>query len=296
MDTARNEPVKAALWMLGAITSFMLMAIAGRALSATHDTFEIMFFRSVIGFGLVLALGAGFGRLGEVSTRHLGIHALRNLCHFTGQNLWFFALPLIPLAQLFALEFTTPLWVTLLAPLILGERLTRTRLLAAGLGFTGVLVVAQPDVSGLSIGVLTAALSALGFAGSALFTKRLTRSETILCILFWLTLMQAVFGLVATLHDGTVTWPTAQTLPWLTVVAICGLVAHFCLTTALSVAPAVIVMPFDFLRLPLIGIVGFFLYGEAVGIALILGAGLIIGANAINLWVERPKKASDAAL
>lgn len=296
MSPPRNEPIKAALWMLGAISSFMLMAIAGRALAATHDTFEIMFFRSVIGFCLVLSIGAALGRLSEITTRHLGIHAIRNLCHFTGQNLWFFALPLIPLAQLFALEFTTPLWVTILAPLILGERLTRTRALAAALGFSGVLIVAQPDVSGLNIGVLTAALSALGFAGSALFTKRLTRSETILCILFWLTLMQAGFGLVATLHDGVITWPTAQTLPWLTVVAICGLVAHFCLTTALSIAPAVIVMPFDFLRLPLIGIVGFLLYGESVGLALILGAGLIIGANAINIWVERPKKGSDAAL
>ncbi|WP_424970063.1 DMT family transporter [Dinoroseobacter sp. S76] len=296
MSPPRNEPVKAALWMLGAISSFMLMAIAGRALAATHDTFEIMFFRSVIGFCFVLSIGAALGRLSEVTTRHLGIHAIRNLCHFTGQNLWFFALPLIPLAQLFALEFTTPLWVTLLAPLILGERLTKSRVLAASLGFTGVLIVAQPDVAGLNIGVLTAALSALGFAGSALFTKRLTRSETILCILFWLTLIQAGFGLIATLHDGAITWPRAETLPWLTVVAICGLVAHFCLTTALSIAPAVIVMPFDFLRLPLIGIVGFLLYGESVGLALILGAGLIIGANAINIWVERPKKPSDAAL
>lgn len=294
--TQRNEPVKAALWMIGAILSFMLMAISGRALSATHDTFEIMFFRSVIGFCLVMLVAGAFGRLHEVSRRSLGLHGIRNLCHFTGQNLWFFALPLIPLAQLFALEFTTPLWVTLLAPLILGERLTRSRMLAASIGFIGVLMVAQPDVTGISIGVACAALSALGFAGSAMFTKKLTRTETTVCILFWLTLMQSGFGFVAVFFDGQVTWPSLETLPWLCLVALCGLVAHFCLTTALGLAPAVIVMPFDFLRLPLIGIVGFLLYNEAVGLGLILGATLIIGANAINIWVERPKQRPDAAL
>lgn len=294
--TQRNEPVKAALWMIGAILSFMLMAISGRALSATHDTFEIMFFRSVIGFCLVLVVAGAFGRLHEVSRRNLGLHGIRNLCHFTGQNLWFFALPLIPLAQLFALEFTTPLWVTLLAPLILGERLTRSRMLAATLGFVGVLLVAQPDVAGISLGVACAALSALGFAGSAMFTKKLTRTETTVCILFWLTLMQSGFGFVAVFFDGEVTWPSLETLPWLCLVALCGLVAHFCLTTALGLAPAVIVMPFDFLRLPLIGIVGFLLYNEAVGLGLVLGATLIIGANAINIWVERPKQRPDAAL
>lgn len=294
--TPRNEPVKAALWMTGAIGSFILMAVSGRALSTTHDTFEIMFFRSLIGICLVLVIAGAFGRLGEVTTRSLGLHGIRNLCHFTGQNLWFFALPLIPLAQLFALEFTTPLWVTLLAPLILGERLTRSRMLAAAIGFSGVLIVAQPDVTGISLGVICAALSALGFAGSAMFTKKLTRTETTVCILFWLTVMQSGFGLVAVFHDGQVTWPSLTTLPWLCLVTLCGLVAHFCLTTALSIAPAVIVMPFDFLRLPLIGIVGFMFYNEALGLGLILGAALIIGANAINIWVERPKPRPDAAL
>lgn len=287
--TAGNEPLKAALWMLGAISAFMMMAVAGRMVSAAHDTFEIMFYRSVIGFVLVIVVAGAFGRLGEVTSRHLGLHGARNLCHFTGQNLWFYALPLIPLAQLFALEFTTPLWVTLLSPLILGERLTRTRALAALIGFVGVLAVAQPNLDGISIGVMTAALSALGFAGSVMFTKRLTRSETTVCILFWLTLMQSVFGLVAATYDGQITPPSVATLPWLAVVALCGLVAHFCLTTALRYAPAVIVMPFDFLRLPLIGIVGFLLYGEAVGFGLVLGAALIIGANSINIWSERPK-------
>lgn len=289
MTPARNEPVKAALWMLGAISAFTLMAIAGRAVSSTHDTFEIMFYRSVIGLVLVVGIAGAFGRLGEVTTRNLGLHGIRNLCHFTGQNLWFYALPLIPLAQLFALEFTTPLWVTLLSPLILGERLTRVRALAAVIGFVGVLAVAQPSLDGISIGVMTAALSALGFAGSALFTKRLTRTETTVCILFWLTAMQSVFGLIATIHDGQITLPDANSLPWLGIVAVCGLVAHFCLTTALGFAPAVIVMPFDFLRLPLIGVVGYLLYGEAVGLGLVVGAALIIGANSLNIYNERPK-------
>ena len=71
----------------------------------------------------------------------MGFHVVRNLFHFTGQNLWFFALTVIPLAQVFALEFTTPLWILILSPLILGERLTRKKISVGLIGFGGALLV-----------------------------------------------------------------------------------------------------------------------------------------------------------
>lgn len=104
--------------------SFTAMAVAGRAIAGQHDTFEIMLWRSVVGFLLVLAVAGAAGRLGEIQTARLGQHGLRNIVHFSGQNLWFWSLTQIPLAQLFALEFTSPIWVLLLSPLVLGERLT----------------------------------------------------------------------------------------------------------------------------------------------------------------------------
>jgi len=278
--------LRAGLWMSGAIVSFCAMAVAGRSLASELDTFEMMLYRSLIGIVLVLAVGGLLGRLGEVTTRNLGLHLVRNAFHFTGQNLWFFSLTFIPLAQVFALEFTSPLWVTLLAPLILGERLTRTRAIAAALGFAGILIVARPGFTEVNIGVIAAAASAIGFAGNILFTKRLTRSATITCILFWLTVMQAAMGLVTAGWDGDIAWPSAAAWPWLAVIGCAGLLAHLCLTNALAVAPAAVVVPFDFIRLPVIAVIGMALYGEALDIFVFLGAAVIFAANYLNIWTE----------
>lgn len=281
-----SPTVRAALWMLGAIFSFTLMAVAGREVSDVHDTFEIMFFRSLVGIAIVVGLARYFGKMSEVSTDRLGLHLIRNVCHFTGQNLWFFALTAIPLAQLFALEFTSPLWVLLLAPLFLGERLTAVKLACAALGFLGVLIAVRPEVSNINVGMIAGAISAIGFAGSAIFTRLLTRHESITSILFWLTVMQAVFGLVCAGYDLDITLPTAATAPWIFAIGCAGLLAHFCLTTALSLAPAGIVMPIDFARLPIIAILGFALYAEPIEATVLIGGALIVLANAINLRTE----------
>ena len=278
--------LRAGLWMSGAIVSFCAMAVAGRSLAVELDTFEMMLYRSLIGIVLVLSVGRALGRLGEISTRSLGLHAVRNLFHFTGQNLWFFSLTFIPLAQVFALEFTSPLWVTLLAPLVLGERLTRTRTIAAALGFVGILIVARPGFTEMNVGVLAAAASAVCFAGNILFTKRLTRTATITGILFWLTVMQAGLGFLTAGWDGDIAWPSAAAWPWIAVIGCAGLLAHLCLTNALKVAPATVVVPFDFIRLPVIAIIGMALYGEALDLFVFIGAVVIFAANYLNIWTE----------
>ncbi|CUH83130.1 DMT family transporter [Thalassovita mediterranea] len=281
-----NTTVQAALWMSGAIVSFSSMAVAGRAISLELDTFEIMLFRSIVGFMVVLAVAGATGHLHEVSRRNLGLHALRNLCHFTGQNLWFFALTAIPLAQVFALEFTSPLWAILLSALLLGERITKARALAGVLGFIGILIVARPSADTLSVGQIAAAVAAIGFAGSAVFTRLLTRSETITCVLFYLTAMQAVMGLIAAGYDGDIALPSLSATPWLVLIALAGLLAHFCMTTALKLAPASVVMPVDFLRLPLIAVLGLLVYGEALDLWVLVGAVIIFTANSINIRAE----------
>lgn len=274
---------RAALWMIGAIVSFSSMAVAGREVSFALDTFEIMFFRSLIGIVIVVAVAGIAGTLREVSADRFGLHAARNLAHFTGQNLWFYAVTVAPLAQVFALEFTTPIWAILLAPLVLGERITRVGALAAMLGFAGVLIVARPFGEAIGPGVTTAALAAVGFGLTAVLTRKLTRMASITCILFWLTVMQAVFGAVAAGFDGDVALPDADTAPWLVLIGCAGLLAHFCLTKALSLAPAAIVMPIDFARLPLIAIVGALLYSEGIDGLVLLGGAVIFGANWVNL-------------
>jgi drug/metabolite transporter (DMT)-like permease len=286
MTDAAPQPLKAALWMTGAIASFTSMAVAGREVSVELDTFETMMYRSFFGFFIVVIVLLALGRLGEINTDRLHLHGIRNLCHFTGQNLWFYAVAIIPFAQLFALEFTTPVWVALLAPLVLKEALTRTRLFAALLGFVGVLVVVRPGMTDVNAGVIAAAASAIGFAGSIMFTKLLTRTATVGCILFWLTVMQSVFGIVAAGWDGDIALPSSATLPFVLLIGAAGLLAHLCLTNALRVAPATVVVPMDFLRLPLIAVIGMMFYGEALDTYVFFGAGLIFAAVYVNLWAE----------
>jgi drug/metabolite transporter (DMT)-like permease len=168
----------------------------------------------------------------------------------------------------------------------LGERLTRARLLAAALGFAGVLIVARPEFGRIEPGVLAAAGCAVFFAASMLLTKRLTRAEDIVSILFWLTVMQAAFGLLLSFRHGAITLPDAATLPWLALIGVAGLLAHLCLTMALSLAPASFVGPVDFARLPVIALVGAAFYAEPVGWSLALGAGLIVLANWLSLRAE----------
>ncbi|MDP4993004.1 MAG: DMT family transporter, partial [Marivita lacus] len=263
--------------------------IAGREASVELDTFELMTYRSMIGLVLVVSIAGVAGTLGQIRTDRMPTHILRNIAHFTGQNLWFWAVAVIPLAQVFALEFTSPLWVMLLAPFVLGERLTKTQVIAAVIGFVGILIVTRPSPETFHIGLVTAALAAIGFAGSAVFTRKLTRTETITCILFYLTVMQALMGIAFAGFDGDIALPTAANVPWVVVIAVAGLVAHFCLTTALSLAPATIVMPIDFARLPVIAIVGMLIYAEALDPFVLLGAVLIFGANYFNIWSSTRK-------
>lgn len=269
--------------MAGAITSFSLLAVAGRAVSPALDTFEIMLFRSGIGVAIVTSALAAAGRLGEARPRLLPLHFVRNLLHFSGQNLWFYALTLLPLAQVFALEFTSPLWVILLAPLVLGERLTARGLLAGLIGFAGVLVVARPEFGNLHPGLIAGALCAVCFALTSMLTKRLTRTQPVAAILFWLNVMQFAFSAVIVGWDGEVPVPTVPQIPWLLLIGITGFAAHWCLTSALDSAPASVVTPLDFARLPVIAVVGWAAYGEPLDPLVFLGAALILGGNLLTL-------------
>lgn len=287
MSTGAPRPLLAFAWMLGAVASFSAMAVAGREIQVEMNTFELMLYRSAIGFAVVaLIVGRGPRGFARIRTAHPALHVKRNLFHYAGQNLWFFAVASIPLGQLVALEFTNPLWVALLAPLMLGETLTRAKLVAAGVGFLGVLIVAQPGVSPLELGHAAALAAAVGFAMNTLFTKQIMRFDDVLCVLFWMTLSQTAFSLVFVLPGG-IPWPSAATAPWIVVVGLTGLSAHYSLTSALGHAPASVVAPMEFIRLPVIALVGMWVYGEPLRAAVFLGAAVIVAGNLLNLRASR---------
>jgi drug/metabolite transporter (DMT)-like permease len=284
-----STTIQAAIWMTGTIVSFSAMAVSGREISFELDTFEIMLYRSIIGLIIVLLLAKLFKTHREISTQNLSLHFYRNLSHFTGQNLWFYALTLIPFAQLFAFEFSVPLWVMLAAPFLLGERLTNIRIISILVGFIGILIVTRPWLAGLAPGIIPAALCAIGFACSVIFTKQLTQKVSITCILFWLTSMQLLMAVICAGYDGDISLPSSSNFIWIIIIGIGGLLAHFCITKALQLAPATVVTPIDFCRLPVIAAIGYVFYNEALDIFIIGGAIIIFIANYINIWSETKK-------
>ena len=278
--------LQAGLWMLGAVSSFTAMALAGREMSSELDTFEIMMYRSIIGVFIVLVIGGISGTLVTISKQRFGLHLIRNICHFTGQNLWFYALTVIPFSQVFAFEFSSPIWVALMAPFFLGERLSKIRLITVCLGFLGILVVAQPGNITLGPGVIAAALCAVVFAGTFIATKLLAQNQSTTCILFWLTTMQLVLGVLCSFYDAEVTLPSLAMVPLIVLVGSAGLFGHYCITTALKLAPIMLVAPIDFLRLPIIAIIGASFYNEAIDLWIIIGALIIFSANYLNIRAE----------
>ena len=275
--------------MVGSIVSFTCIAIAGRAVSDTLDTFEIMTFRSLIGLIIVAILLTFTRSWKDINTARLKDHIIRNAAHFTGQNLWFYAIAVAPLAQVFALEFTMPIWVILFSSLFLGEKLTRLRGLCAAIGFVGILIVARPSAESVNAGVLTAAGAAIFFALTYILTKKLTKTQPISAIIFWLTLIQLVFGLLSAGHDGDVTLPGQQELPFVSIIAVAGLAAHYCIAKALTIASASVMAPVEFARLPVIAVVGVMLFNEPLDVWVIVGATVIFVANYINILGETRK-------
>jgi len=172
---------------------------------------------------------------------------------------------------------------------MLSEVMTRWRALAAVIGFIGVLVVAQPGVAPLEWGHAAGMGAAIGFALNTIFTKKIMRIDSVLCVLFWMTLMQAVFGLIFSIPGG-IPLPTASSAPWLGVVGICGLSAHYCLTSALGAAPASLVAPMEFIRLPIIALIGMLIYDEPILMSVFIGALLIVAGNLINIRAEQSQK------
>lgn len=280
------NPLWAALWMMGALASFAFMAIAGREISRELDTFQLMFYRSIIGIVIVMTIGALLpGGLARFKTGRFKLHLVRNCAHFVGQFCWFYSIALISLAEVFAIEFTTPIWIALVAPIFLSERMTRSRILAIVIGFVGVLVVLRPGLTEFSAGHVAMLIGSLGFSLSLITTKKLGATESPLCILFWMAVLQAPMGLIGSIGDFTL--PGTETALWLVVVGIGGLTAHFCIAQAFRWADATIVAPMDFLRLPLIAVVGMLLYAEALDPYVFLGGAVTLLGNWINIRFAR---------
>jgi drug/metabolite transporter (DMT)-like permease len=270
--------------MAGWLAATLGMTVAGRELGQDVPIFVLMMFRSFFATLILLPIVWWTGGFRGI-TRNFRLHVIRNIVHYSAQYAWFSALLLIPIAQVIAIEFTLPIWVAILAAVFLSERLHLAKAAAVTLGFAGILVIVRPGGETLDHGHLWALAAALGFSVSVTLTKYITRSDSALTVIFLMFAIQTVIGAAPAL--ATWEWPEAQNWTWVAVVAIAGTFSHFCLSKAISLADASVVMPMDFLRVPLSALLGFLVYKEGIDAATAAGAALILAANSINLWKAR---------
>jgi drug/metabolite transporter (DMT)-like permease len=255
MQVAPNASIaRAAGWMAGWLTLMIVIAVAGREASRELSVFQIMLMRSVIGMAMLWPLVRAAGGLAAMRTGRLPQHALRNAVHYVAQYGWFAALTMIPLSQVVAIEFTMPIWSAALAVAFLGERMNVQKWAAVLLGLVGVAVIVRPGAGTLDAGQLIALASAVGFAISVVLVKSLTRTEAAVAISFWMLVVQSVIGLVPALLVWQ--WPSATVWGWVVVVAFCGTYSHYCFARAMQHADTTVVVPMDFLRVPLTALVG----------------------------------------
>lgn len=266
--------------MLLAISGFSLVAIAARELSDSLETYHILFYRSLFS---VIIISCIFSLKGwqHLSFSHLKSHFFRNLAHFFGQYGWLYGIAFLPLAEVFALEFTVPIWTAIAAYLLLKENINRFKLIAIFLGLVGVLIILKPGFALIHPASIAVLLGAASYAISHTLTRKLATVTSVLNILFFMSVLQLFFALIPTINN----WQNlnVSTLPFIVMITVFGLIAHYGMTKALSLSDATIVIPMDFLRLPLITVLAYFLYQEGVDIFLILGALIMLAGNMINV-------------
>jgi len=278
--------------MAGWLTLMLIVAVAGRETTRELNVFEIMELRSLIGFVMLYPLIRMNGGFRTMRTQRPVQHIGRNLVHYGAQLGWFFALTLIPLAQVVSIEFTMPIWTAILAASFLGERMTVWKNLAIVLGLIGVMVIVRPATGQINPGQLIALAAAVGFGVSIAMVKSLTRTESTLAIIFWMLVVQSAAGLIPAIY----TWqtPSASLWGWIVVIGFCGTFSHYCMARAMLYADATVVIPMDFLRVPLTALAGWLIYSERLDVYTVLGAALILTGNLLNLKSPAPLPARAA--
>ena len=273
-------------WMVGTLFSFSLMAVSVRQLGGVLNLFELLMVRAVGGLILLLAvLLPQPALLRQIALRKGGTHLIRNGAHFLANLCWANAVIVLPLATVFAIEFMMPIWAGMLAVLLLGERLTMSRAGSIVLGFLGVLIILRPGIEAFQPAALGVVAASLGYAISSICTKKLIPVQSTIAILFWMNVMQIGFALIDTDPAFPLRLASTQWV-WAAGIALGGTTAHYCLTNALRVAEAIVVIPLDFLRIPLIACVGWMFYGERLDLFVFAGAGMIVSGIVWNLRAE----------
>ena len=282
-----SKLVRVVLWMIGTLLSFSGMAVSIRELAkAGLSIFEILAIRSGVALLVLLVLLVVRPDLRAYALpRRMPLNFLRNTVHYASQYAWSLSLTMLPLALVFALEFTMPAWTALLAVWLLHERMTPSRIGVVVFGLIGVLVILRPGVASFNPAAILVLLAAFGYAITMIATKQLTMTETTFGIVFWMAVIQLPLSLIGSDLAVFFHLEARHILPACGV-GIAGLTSHYCLSNAFRSGDATLVVPLDFMRIPLIAVVGWAFYGEQLDIFVLLGALIIVAGVLWNLRSE----------
>jgi len=281
---SQSHALRGVLWMLGAVLSFAVMAVAVRELLRHVAILEILALRTLVTLLLVSTIipRRGFAPL---RTRRFPVHAARAVMHLAGQFCWMYAIGALTLATVFAIEFTMPVWTAILAALFLGERLNRGRLAQLALGLVGVAIILRPGLGAFHPASLVMVLGSMFYAGNMIFTKRLSSTDSALAVTFWMSAVQMPITLAAALPGWVA--PALADVPWILAIGAGSFAAHYSMTRAMKLADATVVVPIDFIRLPLIAVVGALFYAEPFDPMVLVGAAVIFAGTYYSLSRER---------
>lgn len=284
-----GRPLEGVLWMLASGLSFVGVNGIVRYLGTDLPAAQSAFIRFGFGVLFLLPVMPKMLRVG-LAPGAMRLFVGRGVVHLGAVLFWFYAMARIPVADVTAIGYLNPVVLLLAGSLLMGEVMTRRRLLALGLAAAGALIVLRPGVRELQLGHLSQIGAALCFAGSYLFAKRLTALAPASVVVAMLSLTVTV-GLapIAAYVWVPVTW--AQT-GWLAVVAALATLGHYLMTRAFRAAPFSVTQPVTFLQLVWASLVGAFVFGEPVDAFVLLGGAIIIGAISWVTW----RDAADAAL
>ena len=263
--------------MLGAMTLFSTMGVFIKLSSSQLHPLEVVFFRNFL--ALFFLTPWIFQQRAKVfKSNRKKLYTVRAVFNVVGMAAGFTALTLIPLAEATALSFTAPLFATLGAALILGEIVRQRRIIAIFFGFVGMLIILRPGIEAISPGALLAIGNAITIAITVLIVKKLTTTEKPITIVAYMAVLQTPMALIPALFYWE--WPNLITWTWLFCLAGAGTIGHLMYTKAIQLAEVSQLQPIDFVRLPIIALLGYIVFAEQPSIWVWIGGAVIFLSTA----------------
>ena len=278
-----NHHLRGMLWMTLATIWMASMHAAVRHVSEHVHPFEITFFASLFGLIVVFPSFLRSG-LAPLRTARLGLHVVRSIFHVVAMFTFFFALGMAPLALVTALAFTAPVYASILAIPLFGERLDAHRWAAVFAGFIGILIVLRPGLTDLDPGASVALAASVVFSGMLVATKSLSRTESSITITSYMLLLMLPMSLIPALFVWH--WPNRETFLWLVFIGIASAFGRLLLAQALKEAPTHVVMPVDFCRLIWVTILGYLVFDDVPDPYSWMGGAVVVMSVAFIAYKE----------